>query len=496
MLHALIADTSSWIASYWWVVLSGAVVGLLVSEQLRYRTKKKFLPGPSSVVPFLGGIVAMVMQPFEFWDKQGRYGKLSANYLLGRLVVFSGDTTISRKIFNSNSPTQLKVVLHPNASALLGEHNIAFLQGEKHKELRKRILPLFTKKALSVYVSLQDKAIRQHMEEWLKAPNPTEMRLVLRDLNLYTSQSVFLGPYLSPDQRELFAKNYMCLNDGFLAFPLNVPGTALNRAVKAGKKVVEILTECAGKSKASMIKGEEPSCLIDFWMINTVKEITEAQENGLPAPPHSMDADIGNTILDFLFAAQDASTASLVWVMALLADHPDVLARVREEQAQVRPNDEEINADLLEKMPFTRQVMKEVLRFRPPATMVPHEAMEDFQLTPDYVAPKGSLVIPSVLESAFQGWSDPHSFDPDRFSEERNEEAEHGKNFLTFGTGSHKCMGYQYAMNHIMAFISIMSTNCDWEHLRTAKSDEIIYLPTIYPADGCIVNLTRRTATN
>lgn len=60
-----------------------------------------------------------------------------------------------------------------------------------------------------------------------------------------------------------------------------------------------------------------------------------------------MDDEIGNTLLDFLFAAQDASTASLVWVMHLLADNPDVLKRVRDEQQKVRPNDEEINATTL-----------------------------------------------------------------------------------------------------------------------------------------------------
>jgi cytochrome P450 len=52
--------------------------------------------------------------------------------------------------------------------------------------------------------------------------------------------------------------------------------------------------------------------------------------------------------------------------------------------------------------------MKEVLRLRPPATMVPHMAMEDFKLTDTFTAPKGSLVIPSVYESAFQGWTNPH----------------------------------------------------------------------------------------
>merc|ERR1711862_644620 len=477
----------------WWVILPGLVVGFLLSEQIRYWKKKRHLSGPLTVLPLLGGLVSMVMDPYNFWDKQGKYGKLSANSLLGQFVVFSGDTEISRKIFNSNHPSKLKVVLHPNAEILLGKDNIAFLQGEKHKELRKRLLPLFTKKALAVYLSIQEKAIREHLQQWLEMPQPIEMRLVLRDLNVWTSQSVFVGPYLSDSQRKDFADNYLCLNDGFLALPLNVPGTALYKAVEARKRVVATLTECATKSKARMSKGEEPSCLLDFWMVNTIKEIEEAKENNLPEPPHSLDDEIGNTLLDFLFAAQDASTASLVWVMHLLADNPDVLKRVRDEQQKVRPNDEEINATTLQELEYTSRVMREVLRYRPPATMVPHQALQDFQLTDDFVAPKGSLVIPSVLESAFLGWSNPHTFDPDRFSPERNEEVEHGKNFLTFGTGPHKCMGYQYAMNHIMAFISVVSTNCDWEHIKSKVSEDLVYLPTIYPGDGCIAKLTPRT---
>lgn len=66
---------------------------------------------------------------------------------------------------------------------------------------------------------------------------PIQMRIVLRDLNVYTSQSVFVGPYLSEYQRQEFADNYLKLNEGFLSFPLNVPGTTLYKAAKARKKV-------------------------------------------------------------------------------------------------------------------------------------------------------------------------------------------------------------------------------------------------------------------
>jgi cytochrome P450 len=35
---------------------------------------------------------------------------------------------------------------------------------------------------------------------------------------------------------------------------------------------------------------------------------------------------------------QDASSSSLLWVMALLEGHPEVLAKVRDEQRALRPD--------------------------------------------------------------------------------------------------------------------------------------------------------------
>jgi C-22 sterol desaturase len=44
---------------------------------------------------------------------------------------------------------------------------------------------------------------------------------------------------------------------------------------------------------------------------------------------------------------------------------------------------------VFDQLVYTRAVIKEILRLRPPATFVPQMAMADFQLTPDYVVPKG-----------------------------------------------------------------------------------------------------------
>jgi len=53
---------------------------------------------------------------------------------------------------------------------------------------------------------------------------------------------------------------------GFLAMPINLPGTALNKAARSRDKIVDYLTDFAKKSKTSMRAKHQPNCLLDFWV--------------------------------------------------------------------------------------------------------------------------------------------------------------------------------------------------------------------------------------
>ena len=57
-----------------------------------------------------------------------------------------------------------------------------------------------------------------------------------------------------------------------------------------------------------------------------------------------------------------------------------------------------------------------------------------------------------------QGFTEPEKFDPERFNEARKEDLVHSKHFLTFGFGPHGCVGREYATNHLVAFLAIIST--------------------------------------
>ncbi|XP_077249536.1 cytochrome P450 710A11-like [Tasmannia lanceolata] len=475
----------------------------ILLEQLRYLRKKRSLPGPSLVFPFLGSAISMVKDPTKFWELQASIAKstpqgLSANYLIGNFILFIRSTDLSHKIFANVRPDAFQVIGHPFGKKLFGKHNLIYMFGQTHKDLRRRIAPNFTPKALSTYLSLQQKIIINHLKKWeklsSKIQNPIALRILCRDMNIETSQTVFVGPYLRSEQLENFKKDYNFFNVGLMSLPVDLPGFAFRSARLAVNRLVETLAGCAAEAKDNIRAGVEPSCLIDFWMEDTVKEIDSASAAGLPEPYHSGNIEIGGHLFDFLFAAQDASTSSLLWAITLLESHPAVLSRVRDEVAGIwsPESDTLITMEQMREMKYTEAVAREVVRFRPPATLVPHIAMEDFPLTESYSVPKGTLVFPSLFESSFQGFKDSDRFDPDRFMPDRNEDQLYRRNFLAFGAGAHQCVGQRYALNHLALFIALFVSLLDFKRYKTDGCDEISYVPTIAPKDDCLVHLSRR----
>ncbi|CAL9176722.1 unnamed protein product [Musa hybrid cultivar] len=482
-----------------------AAAFFLLWEQLSYLRKKGSLPGPHFVVPFLGSALPMIMNPTRFWERQAALARdsglgVSANFLVGRFIVFVRSTELSHKVFANVRPDAFHLIGHPFGKKLFGEHNLIYMFDQQHKDLRRRIAPNFTPRALSTYINIQQRVILAHLHDWLArsapSPKPIALRLLCRDLNLETSQTVFAGPYLSAAAREQFNRDYNLFNVGLMAIPFDLPGFAFRRARLAVSRLIRTLSGCVAQSKERMRAGDEPSCLVDFWMQETLREVAEAEAAGTRPPPENGDEEIGGHLFDFLFAAQDASTSSLLWAVALLDSHPDVLARVRGEVAALWAPESgaPITAEQVQQMRYTQAVAREVVRYRPPATMVPHIAGQPFPLTEWYTVPKGAIVFPSAYESSFQGFTEPDRFDPERFSEQRAEDRVHKRHFLAFGAGAHQCVGQRYAINHLVLFIALFTSLVDFERHRTDGCDEIAYVPTIVPEDDCTVHLSRRGA--
>lgn len=81
---------------------------------------------------------------------------------------------------NTCLTTATPMQVHPSGKNILGDGNLAFMHGPPHKAIRKSFLSLFTRKALSTYVELQDGIIRSHITKWLQTEGEREIRLDIR----------------------------------------------------------------------------------------------------------------------------------------------------------------------------------------------------------------------------------------------------------------------------------------------------------------------------
>ena len=216
-----------------------------------------------------------------------------------------------------------------------------------------------------------DSVTRKYIKKWLAdaAADPTEksIMMTMRDLNMETSLRVFCGSHL-PDRatREISDKYWAITNALELVnFPLALPGTKIYRAIQARKVAFTWLELAAKRSKEAMSQGGEPQCMLDEW-------VTLINDPTYKGRKEFSDREMAMVVFSFLFASQDAMSSGVIYGFQHLADHPDVLAKIREEQSRVRPgqHDRPMTLEDLDQMPYLKAVVKESLRVKPPVTMV------------------------------------------------------------------------------------------------------------------------------
>ncbi|MBA0626948.1 hypothetical protein Godav_004517, partial [Gossypium davidsonii] len=242
---------------------------ILLLEQIWYLRRKRNVPGPNILFPFLGNVIPLISNPTKFWQLQAELSAsvgFSVNYVFGRFIVFIRNTELSHLIFANVKPDAFSLIVHPFGKKLFGQRNMIYMFGQDHKDLRRHIAPNFTPKALSTYTQLQQLIILEHLKSWerlwstVSPAEPIPLRLLVRDLNLETSQTVFVGTYLSSEARERFKVDYDLFNTGLMKLPFDLPGFAFRKAKLGIERMLKTLTHCAAESKKRMLQGEDPSC--------------------------------------------------------------------------------------------------------------------------------------------------------------------------------------------------------------------------------------------
>ncbi|KAK7029012.1 RNA polymerase C-22 sterol desaturase [Paramarasmius palmivorus] len=476
-----------------WLYTTGAVlVSLLILEQSVYRYKKGNLPGDKWTIPVIGKFINSLYPSLENYMKQWDMGALSALSVFNIFIVMASTTEYSRKIMNS--PTYAEPCLVYSAKTILNPQNWVFLTGKEHVDYRKILNMLFTRKALGLYLQIQDDIARKHFAMWVKKdekPTAKPVMMPARYMNMDTSLRVFCGNHIPEHATQEISDKYWAVTQALelVNFPFALPGTKVYKAKQASKTAMDWLALAAKNSKIAMANGAEPECLIDEWIRICMDPNHKGRRD-------FSDHEIAMVLFSFLFASQDAMSSGLIYGFQHLADHPEILAKVRAEQERVRQGnyDAPLTLEQLDEMPYLAAVVKESLRVKPPVTMVPYKTTKAFPIADGYTVPSGSMVIPSFYNALHdpEVYPEPDKFDPDRWLDSNSSANTNTKNYLVWGSGPHRCIAVEYASMNIALVLANAAVMFDWEHEITPQSYEVEIIATLFPKDGCRLKLTPR----
>jgi cytochrome P450 len=204
------------------------------------------------------------------------------------------------------------------------------------------------------------------------------------------------------------------------------------------------------------------------------------------------DEAIINQMTFLLFAAHDTTTSALSHMVYYTALHTPWQQRLRNEVLALhRPC---MAYEDIEALKDIDLVFHESLRLHPSVPMMTRRTIRECELGGYRVPANTVLFLPPTYNHHMDSyWSNPQQFDPERFSEARQEHKKHSFQYLPFGGGAHKCIGMHFANMVAKAFMVQFLQQYSYA-LPPNHNAKITDFPLPHPADGLRLQLTRRPA--
>ncbi|GGF24385.1 cytochrome P450 [Williamsia phyllosphaerae] len=420
----------------------------------------------------ISSVLGMRKDPFGFQRKrEEEFGRVSGMSAFGKKwVVASGAPAAEEVLMNKKKA----FANGPAWSYLIGpffNRGVMLLDFDEHRSHRLILQQGFSTAALKSYMDLMQPMIAKRMQDF-----PTGKVLLFKEfkaLTLDVALEVFLGLELPKDEADRINKAFLeTVQAGVAVIRKPVPGTRWWKGIRSRKILEEFFY--------SHIPAKRATATDDLFSVLCRAESEEGQT--------FTDEDVVNHLIFVLMAAHDTSTISMTQMCYRMAKSPEWLTKAREESMALGA---ELSYDDLNKLPALDAIFKESLRMCTPVPAHPRMAVEDTEVQ-GYFVPKGSMVTLTALWNHYDEsiYSDPWTFDPDRFSKERAEDKKHRMAWSPFGGGVHKCIGLYFGQMEIKTIMHHLLRNYDWD-VPADYELPMDYSSLPIPKDGLPVTLRR-----
>nr|KYP70948.1 Cytochrome P450 76A2 [Cajanus cajan] len=195
--------------------------------------------------------------------------------------------------------------------------------------------------------------------------------------------------------------------------------------------------------------------------------LLDFQTNNTEQALNVSDKDLNIFILEIFLAGSETTSSSIEWALTELLCNRECLRKVKSELNRVVGREREVEESDIEKLPYLQGVVKETLRLHPPIPLlVPRKATEDTEFMGYYI-PKDTQVLVNAwaIGRDPSAWDEPLAFNPQRFSDCKNnvDYKGHHFEFIPFGAGRRMCAGVPLAHRVLHLVLGSLLHRFDWE---------------------------------
>ncbi|XP_074337861.1 beta-amyrin 6-beta-monooxygenase-like [Apium graveolens] len=452
------------------------VVSLFIYFFVFQKTSANVPPG-SSGWPLVGESIKFVLSgPQKFIEERTRkysqdvfqtslFGQKLAVFCgpQGNKFIFANDT----KLLSSWWPLSLRKILFFPEFVQATSDEVTALTHEFMSDILKP-------EALKQYIPVMDSMAREHVElEWV-GNEVVKVFPVSKKYTFDLACRLFMS-VVDAEHVARLAEHFQLITNGLFSVPIDLPGTAYNKAIKGGKLIRAELMKIISERKTEIRENKaEAASKSDFLS----RMLLVPGENR----KFNIEEEISNNIVGLLFASFDTTSTAISFALKYLAENPHIYQEVQKEQMDIAKSKSEgelLKWEDIQKMRYSWNVVCETLRLIPPGLGSFREVVTEFTYA-GFTIPKGwkTFWMVHTTHKNPKYFPDPETFNPSRF--EGTGPAPY--TFVPFGGGSKMCPGKEYARLEVLVFLHNIVTKFKFEKVK--PQEKIVFHSFPVPMEG------------
>jgi cytochrome P450 len=204
------------------------------------------------------------------------------------------------------------------------------------------------------------------------------------------------------------------------------------------------------------------------------------------------DVQLRDELVTLLLAGHETTAVALSWTWYLIAQHPEIRARMTAEIDEVLGSRPATSGDL-PRLSFTEGVLMEAMRLYPPAWTIGRQSIETTVIGGhSYPAGTSVFISPWILHRDVRHFEHADAFLPDRWMDDLRQRLPRFA-YMPFGGGPRICIGQRFAMMEAVLIIATMlqKIEAEWQGRSAIKPQSSI---TLRPKGGVWLHVRARDA--